>query len=201
MGLTKACFATATPSLHKPLLATPKYQNYYITLQHNKKTIYTLLGIIPNNLIMDYQTALNKATSLCVSSEKCEYDLKEKLDKWAVDVSDVIKIIEQLKKDDFINEKRYCNAFVKDKFKFNRWGKTKIAFMLRQKGISNQSIESAIDNIDTDEYISVLTDILSAKHKTIKDKDPYQTKAKLYNFAVSRGFENEVIKEVIKRIL
>lgn len=150
---------------------------------------------------MDYQTALNKATSLCVSSEKCEYDLKEKLDKWAVDVSDVIKIIEQLKKDDFINEKRYCNAFVKDKFKFNRWGKTKIAFMLRQKGISNQSIESAIDNIDTDEYISVLTDILSAKHKTIKDKDPYQTKAKLYNFAVSRGFENEVIKEVIKRIL
>lgn len=150
---------------------------------------------------MDYQTALNKATSLCVSSEKCEYDLKEKLDKWSVDVSDVIKIIEQLKKDDFINEKRYCNAFVKDKFKFNRWGKTKIAFMLRQKGISNQSIESAIDNIDTDEYISVLTDILSAKHKTIKDKDPYQTKAKLYNFAVSRGFENEVIKEVIKRIL
>lgn len=150
---------------------------------------------------MDYQTALNKATSLCVASEKCEYDLKEKLDKWSVDVSDVIKIIEQLKKDDFINEKRYCNAFVKDKFKFNRWGKTKIVFMLRQKGISNQSIESAIDNIDTDEYISVLTDILSAKHKTIKDKDPYQTKAKLYNFAVSRGFENEVIKEVIKRIL
>ncbi len=47
MGLTKACFATATPSLHKPLLATPKYQNYYITLQHNKKTIYTLFGIIP----------------------------------------------------------------------------------------------------------------------------------------------------------
>ncbi len=47
MGLTKACFATATPSLHKPLLVTPKYQNYYITLQHNKKTIYTLLGIIP----------------------------------------------------------------------------------------------------------------------------------------------------------
>lgn len=151
--------------------------------------------------MMDYQTALNKAASLCISSERSEYDIKEKLHKLAVEVSDIIKIIEQLKKDDFINEKRYCDAFVKDKFKFNRWGKTKIAFMLSQKGISNLLIESAIDNIDPDEYISVLTDILSKKHKTIKDKDLYQTKAQLYNFAISRGFENEVIKEAIKRIL
>ena len=95
---------------------------------------------------MNYDIALNKAATFCASSEKCEQEVRDKLQKWGIGSSDMDKIIEHLITEGFIDEERYCNAFVKDKFRFNRWGKTKIAFMLRQKGISADVVNQAIDD-------------------------------------------------------
>lgn len=150
---------------------------------------------------MNYDIALNKAATFCASSEKCEQEVRNKLQKWGIGSSDTDKIIEHLITEGFIDEERYCNAFVKDKFRFNRWGKTKIAFMLRQKGISADVVNQAIDDcIDYDEYLSVLTELLAAKKRSIKTDDRRQLQAKLYNFAASRGFESSVAHEALKEL-
>lgn len=147
-----------------------------------------------------YEELLHKAASYCSISEHCIADVNEKLTSWSVSDDDKEKIIEKLVKDDFINEKRYCNAFTKDKFNFNKWGKIKISYALKQKSISNELINSALKTIDDGEYEEMLAVILKTKLKTIKWEYEYEKQGKLFAFAQTRGFESAVIDRVIRTL-
>lgn len=147
-----------------------------------------------------FDELLHKAASYCSISEHCISDVELKLKAWGIDPAKSDKIIERLKSDDFINEKRYCVAFVKDKFHYNKWGKIKISYALKQKGLDNQLINHALNTIDEGEYEEMLAVLLKAKLKTIKWEYEYEKMGKLFNFAQSRGFESSIIDKVVRAI-
>jgi len=117
---------------------------------------------------------LHKAASYCSISEHCISEVRDKLTAWCVSGDDMEKIINKLIEDDFINEKRFCVAFTKDKFHFNKWGKIKISYALKQKGLSNEMINNALKTIDDGEYEEMLAVILKTKLKTIHWKYEYE---------------------------
>jgi regulatory protein len=143
---------------------------------------------------------LHKAASYCSISEHCVSEVEEKLSAWGVSLTDKQKIIDRLISEDFINEKRFCIYFVKDKFRFNKWGKIKISYALKQKGLSNELINNALSTIDDGEYEEMLASILKAKLKGLKYEFEYEKQGKLFNFAQSRGFESPVIYRILKLI-
>lgn len=143
---------------------------------------------------------LHKAASYCSISEHCISEVEEKLKAWCVDCNDRQEIINKLVEDDFINEKRYCLAFVKDKFHLNKWGKIKITYALRQKGIENELIINALNSIDDGEYEEMLAVLLKNKLKTIKWEFEFEKMGKLFNFAQSRGFETAITDRVIRTL-
>jgi regulatory protein len=143
---------------------------------------------------------LHKAASYCSISEHCVSEVEEKLSVWGVSVTDKQKIIDRLISEDFINEKRFCIYFVRDKFRFNKWGKIKISYTLKQKGISNKLINSSLSTIDEGEYQEMLASILKTKLVGLKFEYEYEKQGKLFRFAQSRGFENNVIDRVIRTI-
>jgi regulatory protein len=89
---------------------------------------------------------------------------------------------------------------VKDKFHFNKWGKIKISYSLKQKGLDNNLISNALNTIDEGEYEEMLAVLLKAKLKTIKWEYEYEKMGKLFNFAQSRGFESSIIDKAIRRL-
>lgn len=143
---------------------------------------------------------IHKAASYCSISEHCISEVRDKLTAWCVSGDDMEKIITKLIEDDFINEKRFCVAFTKDKFHFNKWGKIKISYALKQKGLSNEMINNALKTIDDGEYEEMLAVILKTKLKTIHWKYEYEKQGKLFAFAQSRGFESNVIERVIRTL-
>ncbi|HEY5591166.1 MAG TPA: regulatory protein RecX [Paludibacter sp.] len=143
---------------------------------------------------------LHKAASYCSISEHCVSEVKEKLAAWEVSAGDKQKIIARLISEDFINEKRYCTYFVKDKFRFNKWGKIKISYAMKQKGMSNDQINNALGTIDDGEYEELLASILKTKLVGLKYEYEYEKQGKLFRFAQSRGFESNVIERVIRNI-
>jgi regulatory protein len=143
---------------------------------------------------------LHKAASYCSISEHCIYEVEEKLSLWGVSDKDKGEIIKRLISEDFINEKRYCVHFVKDKFRFNKWGKIKISYALKQKRLSDELINPALASIDDGEYEEMLASILKTKLKGLKYEFEYERQGKLFNFAQSRGFESQVIYRVLKSI-
>ncbi len=147
-----------------------------------------------------YDELLHKAASYCSISEHCISDVELKLKAWGVVSDKSDKIIDKLIEQDFINEKRFCVAFVKDKFRFNKWGKIKISFALKQKGLENSLITNALNTIDEGEYQEMLAVLLKAKLNTIKWEFEYEKMGKLFQFAQSRGFESAVIDKVVRSI-
>ncbi len=145
--------------------------------------------------------AIIKAQYLCAHQEKCEWDIRKKLYDWKSKPDDHDEIILNLIQEKYIDEKRYAITFSKEKLRFNRWGKIKIEYALKQKNISVEFIKNALDEIDDDNYNSILENELLKKYKTLKDKDNYALQSKLARFAISKGFENGKVFDVISKIL
>jgi regulatory protein len=141
--------------------------------------------------------ALSKAMTLCSRMEYCQTDIRKKLEAWGVPSQDENKIIQVLIKENFLNEDRYARAFVRDKFRYNRWGRLKIASHLNAKNINGDTIRSALAEIDADEYVNVIKNLITSHRKTIKAKNQYDLKGKLLRFGSSRGFESSILYDIL----
>lgn len=150
---------------------------------------------------MKKEEALRKAANICSRQEKCISDIVKKLNDWELSEFDQDFIIETLIAEKFIDEERYVLAYVKDKFLFNKWGKIKISHALHLKAVPSRIIQYGLDELSDEDYQKVLHDLIVAKQKAIKSKDDFDKRAKLTRFALSRGFEMDLIQTEIDIIL
>ena len=109
------------------------------------------------------------------------------------------RILTSLVKDRFIDTARYCKAFVRDKYRFARWGRNKIAQALRMKRLPAEDIRIGLEEIDEDEYNRMLRETLAQKEKQVTGKNDYECAMKLIRFAVSRGFTLDEVKRYIRQ--
>ena len=107
-------------------------------------------------------------------------EVRTKLTAWHVPEDTQEKIIEKLEADGFIDEKRFCKAYVADKFRYAKWGKVKITFNLREKHLQETDITEALDIIDEGEYDEMLASLLKSKLQHIKYHFEYEKQGKLY---------------------
>lgn len=146
------------------------------------------------------KSAFLQLSSLCGRTEKCASEVADKLKKLGLEEEEALPVLEKLIADHYVDDRRFARAYVKDKFRFNRWGRQKIEFMLRQKRIPGDIISSAIDEIAAESYSEELKKILSDKLRTIKAKDAFDKRNKLMRFALSRGFEAEAVYRSLKEL-
>ena len=150
---------------------------------------------------MEYKKALYKAAALCSQQERCCSEIRKKLIKWELSEEESDEAIQFLINEKYINEQRFAEFFVRDKFRFNGWGRIKIKYHLKQKEIANSLIENAMEEIDSSEYMIKLAELLQGKLRSIKNKDLWQTKAALARFGQSRGFEPHLVFQCINEIM
>lgn len=150
---------------------------------------------------MSKENALYRVAALCSKCEQAEHDIRTKLKSWGISSYDIDTIIQRLIDEKYIDEERFAIAFTRDKFRFNGWGRLKIAYHLRLKHISQQAVDNAIADIEEEAYIQSLELILSSKLRTLKNKEPLQVKASLLRFASSRGFEPALICRLIPKFI
>jgi regulatory protein len=124
-----------------------------------------------------------------------------KLLSWGASKEVISSILSYLIEERYVDESRYANAFVKDKYRFNRWGVVKIKMALRQKKLPNEIIEQALELIDKETNIENLLEIIKTKRRTIHDIDYQKIKGKLFRFGISRGFESQSVLQTISKIL
>ena len=147
-----------------------------------------------------FRSSLAKAMALCSRREYCISDIQAKLDIWGVSDIDCQKILNQLKKEDFINEERFARSFVKDKFTYNKWGRVKISVHLKAKKIPSDIIDKAFGTISDDSYKKMLDDLITSHRRFIKAKNQYELKAKLLRYGLSKGFESSLLYEMLNDI-
>ena len=146
---------------------------------------------------MTEEQALQKLAALCSQSEHCTSEMKEKMTRWGIDEDAQQRVVEYLVANRYVDDRRYARSFVNDKLKYNKWGPRKIEQSLWMKHIDESILREALDDVDNEEYISVLRPLLTSKRKTTKAETDYEMNQKLLRFAIGRGFTFEQVKEVI----
>lgn len=133
----------------------------------------------------------------CARKERSLWDIEQKLKDYTLPDEIKAKVIDYLRGNNFFSEERYAQAFVNDKFRFDKWGKFKIRLALKQKKVSESVIQNALESIPADLYKQLLKDEIAKKIRSTKANSNYELKGKLYRFAAGRGFEPDVIGEVL----
>lgn len=141
--------------------------------------------------------SLSRAMALCSGREYCIADIRSKLQLWGVGEADSGKIISTLVRENFINEKRYSQAFARDKFRYNKWGRIRIRAELKMKKIPEEIISETLSSLDENLYREILRNLLESHRKSIKSKNLYDLKGKLLRYGSSKGFESDLLYDIL----
>jgi len=148
--------------------------------------------------ITDEKVALAKAEHYCAYQERSQQEVRDKLYEWGLWTDAVENIISQLISGNFLNEERFANAYTKGKFNQKSWGKIKIKQGLKFKRVPDVLIKKALQTINPGDYFNTLEQVIQKKSALITEKDPYKRRYKLQQYALGRGYETDLIAEVLK---
>ena len=146
---------------------------------------------------MTEQEAYLQLAALCAQAEHCQQEMRDKMRRWELDDTVQNRIIDRLIKERYVDDERYARAFVKDKIRYNKWGRLKVQQALWQKRIDADIQQRVLDEIDEKEYLDILRPLLKQKRKNIKAESDYELNQKLVRFALGRGFTFDIIRQCL----
>lgn len=129
---------------------------------------------------------LNKCEAYCARSEHCAADVRRKLYEWGAPADYADSIEEILYERDFLNDARFCSAYVHDKVEYQSWGRLKIQAGLRALDLPEKEIREALENLDEIVYFNNLRALIASRQSDPEDKR--------LRFLLQRGFTYEEIK-------
>lgn len=150
--------------------------------------------------LTDEKVVFQKLSAICARAEHCQHDMLEKMRQWSVDQEVQARVMERLLKERYVDDERFARAFVHDKVKYNQWGRRKVEQALWLKHIDEHVARNALDEIEENDYLSVLRPMLKQKRKSLlsgKALSDYELNVKLMKWAMGRGFTMDVIKQCI----
>jgi regulatory protein len=139
-----------------------------------------------------------KIAKYCAYQERCHQEVRDKLYELGLHKTDVEELIAELIEQNFINEERYAQAFVRGKFNYKKWGRNKIVRELKRKKISPYCIKKGLKEINESNYEEALKALLYKKIASSKGIKVYQRNYKAAQFAISKGYESAMVWEIIK---
>ena len=138
--------------------------------------------------------AFLKLSALCARSEHCQHEMTEKMRQWGVSDEEQAQVMARLVGERYVDDERYARAFVRDKVKYNKWGRRKIEQALWMKRIDEHTARQVLSEVGDEEYADVLRPLLSQKRRSLKGLNDYELRQRLVRFALQRGFDMQVIR-------
>jgi regulatory protein len=143
------------------------------------------------------QDAYLTLAALCAQAEHCQWEMTEKMRRWELSDEAQARVMERLTRERYVDDERYARAFVNDKVRYNKWGRRKVEQALWAKHIDEDIRQRVLDEMTDEEYLRVLRPLLQQKRRTTKAPDEYTLNRKLVQFALSRGFTFDIIRQCL----
>jgi len=144
--------------------------------------------------------ALAKIYRYCAYQERSHQEVKAKLFEYGLRSGEVDEILSRLIVEGFLNEERYARAFAGGKFRMMKWGRHKIQRELELAGLTPKCIARGLAEIDQKEYQKTLVSLIKKKSSQTSEADPFKRKNNLARFAIGKGYEPELVWDVIREI-
>lgn len=145
--------------------------------------------------------AKRKLEYYCAYQERCHKDVVDKLKNLGMIPIAIDEIIYHLIKNNYLNEERFAKSFARGKFRIKSWGKLRITRELKFRQISDFNIKSALKEFTEDEYLKKLYEISEKKLNSITNSSKVEKKKKLISYLQYRGWENQLIFQVVNDLI
>ncbi len=137
--------------------------------------------------------AFVKLQRYCAYQDRCHQEVRSKLIELGTYGQDLEDVIASLIEENFLNEERFARSFARGKFRMKQWGRTRIRQELKLRNISEYCIRKAMEEISEGDYLKTLREVLERRALQIAESNDFARKGKLAQYAMSRGFESELI--------
>jgi regulatory protein len=138
---------------------------------------------------------------LCSRSEQCSPEIHKKIIATGLTEDETVGILNYLKEEKYIDDERYVKAYVAEKFRINRWGRVKMKYYLRMKGLPDDIIEAGLESIDETKYRDILLKTMKEKAKKVNKKNKFEKMGQVIRYTQGRGFEPELIHRYMSEVL
>ena len=142
---------------------------------------------------MTFDEALDRCRFLAAKGECCTFDLEQKMRNWSVQLADIQRVIESLVAERFVDNLRFATAYVRDKTRFNHWGRVKTTLMLRQKHIDKQVINEAFNELPESDYQRAFEAERDKKLRQLRALKPFERNRKTAAYLIQKGFEPDLV--------
>lgn len=147
------------------------------------------------------EQALRSLMNLCVKAERSEFDVRRLLERWGVAEGERQRIVDTLVRERFVDNRRYAEAYVREKVRFSGWGRYKIRAALRAKRIDESIVEGALEQVDGASMREKLEHRLQMKMNRTKSRDAYDLRGKLVRYGAGLGFDTDTVLEIVERLM
>lgn len=153
-----------------------------------------------NNKDLTTKQIESKLQYYCSYQDRCHKEVIEKLKTFNIRSNESNEIISNLIKDNYLNESRFSENFVRGKFKIKNWGKVRIVRELKQRNISRYNINLGLKEIDSQEYQNKFDEIFENKLSSLDNLNKIIKKKKIISYLLYRGWESNLIYSKINEI-
>ncbi|MDD6553633.1 MAG: regulatory protein RecX [Prevotellaceae bacterium] len=143
------------------------------------------------------EQALAALTKLCAAAEHSTREMEDKLRRWNLPDDAIERILNYLHEEQYVDDTRFCRAFIEDKRVYNGWGQRKIEQALYLKGIPHAISDPLFREVTDSQWLETLVPILRQKARSVNAKDDYERRMKLIRFAMTRGFSYDQAQEAL----
>lgn len=146
------------------------------------------------------QQSRAKAMKYCAYQERTQQEVRDKLYSYGLYPDAVEEVLTDLITEDFVNEERYAQSFVRGKFRQNQWGRIKIRRALQQKKISEYCIRQGMREIDDTDYQATLRTLVQKKWDSLLEDDLYSRKNKTVRYVLGKGYEADLAWKIVREM-
>ena len=148
------------------------------------------------------QQALQSLMRLCARSEKSTGDALRLMRTWGVPEAEQRAVLDKLLADRYIDNRRYAEAYTREKSQLSGWGERKIAMQLRLKGVERETISAVLAELmDDDDKRERLREKLQRKLRSTKAANDYELRGKLLRYALGLGYDYDMAADVIDEVV
>jgi len=146
------------------------------------------------------EQAMQKLRHFCAYQERCHSEVREKLFSLGVWMRDHDEIIAGLIEDNYLNEERFAIQYAGGHYRMKQWGRVKIKYALKQKGVSEYCIRKAMKQIEDEEYERILEQLARKKYESLKGTQWIIRRKRTADYLVQKGYEPDLVRQALDRI-
>ncbi len=140
---------------------------------------------------------LQKAAGFCAYQERTQKEVRERLFEWGIKGDEAEEMIVWLIENNYLNEERFAKTYAGGKFRMNQWGRIRIKLEMRAKGLTDNCIKLGLAEIDEEDYLTAIRKMINRKANKNDFENPYLRKHKLARYIIGKGYEQDLVWQLL----